>query len=71
MFIIGRNSGHDEIADFELGVDHLDLARKVRISAVEEIDTDEFSGTRVTLKGGGVINLTDVTGVTDLGELLL
>jgi Ca2+-binding RTX toxin-like protein len=71
LFIIGRNAGHDEIADFEPNVDYLDLARKVRIVAMEEIDTDDFSGTRLTLKGGDIIDLTDVTGVTGAGELLL
>jgi Ca2+-binding RTX toxin-like protein len=71
VFIIGRKSGDDQIFDFELGTDFLDLARKVRIASIKEIDDGDFFGTRVTLRSGDTIDLWDVTGVGKAADLLL
>ena len=64
-FILGSADGSDTIADFELGVDTIDFAPGLTISAITDadVDSDGTLDTVVDLSNGETLTLLGVSGL--------
>jgi Ca2+-binding RTX toxin-like protein len=71
-FVFGLASGVDSISDFIVGEDVLVFEDGVTITDLKEVDTNKDGtndATLVSLSNLGSITLSNITGVTDAGDL--